>query len=141
MVRIIQLIFLFHILFLVTIMINVPLLQEKDVFPIPDFGLKPSKHPTEFFCKTLTASDTSTHGGFSVPRRAAEKLFPQLVRFSSNDFILDSLYSRIMSHHYLCFSLSSFGVLLKLKAITLVHRIYSMLSCFRITRCNLQLKN
>ncbi|XP_057766076.1 auxin response factor 5 [Salvia miltiorrhiza] len=51
---------------------------EKDVFPIPDFGLKPSKHPTEFFCKTLTASDTSTHGGFSVPRRAAEKLFPQL---------------------------------------------------------------
>lgn len=53
--------------------------QEKDVFPIPDFGLKPSKHPTEFFCKTLTASDTSTHGGFSVPRRAAEKLFPQLV--------------------------------------------------------------
>ncbi|XP_042059164.1 auxin response factor 5-like [Salvia splendens] len=52
--------------------------SEKDVFPVPDFGLKPSKHPTEFFCKTLTASDTSTHGGFSVPRRAAEKLFPQL---------------------------------------------------------------
>lgn len=51
---------------------------EKDVFPIPDFGLKLSKHPTEFFCKTLTASDTSTHGGFSVPRRAAEKLFPPL---------------------------------------------------------------
>ncbi|KAI3460380.1 hypothetical protein Pfo_017043 [Paulownia fortunei] len=52
--------------------------SEKDVFPIPDFGQKPSRHPTEFFCKTLTASDTSTHGGFSVPRRAAEKLFPQL---------------------------------------------------------------
>nr|CAD1834332.1 unnamed protein product [Ananas comosus var. bracteatus] len=30
------------------------------------------------FCKTLTASDTSTHGGFSVPRRAAEDCFPQL---------------------------------------------------------------
>ncbi|KAJ1394022.1 DNA-binding barrel domain superfamily [Sesbania bispinosa] len=28
------------------------------------------------FCKTLTASDTSTHGGFSVPRRAAEDCFP-----------------------------------------------------------------
>ncbi|KAK6939364.1 AUX/IAA domain [Dillenia turbinata] len=55
-----------------------PVNSEKDVFPIPDFGLKPSKHPTEFFCKTLTASDTSTHGGFSVPRRAAEKLFPPL---------------------------------------------------------------
>ncbi|KAL4557550.1 hypothetical protein LXL04_035732 [Taraxacum kok-saghyz] len=55
-----------------------PMNSEKDVFPIPDFGMKPSKHPTEFFCKTLTPSDTSTHGGFSVPRRAAEKLFPQL---------------------------------------------------------------
>ncbi|GER26590.1 auxin response factor [Striga asiatica] len=52
--------------------------QEKDMISVPDLGLKPSKHPTEFFCKTLTASDTSTHGGFSVPRRAAEKLFPQL---------------------------------------------------------------
>ncbi|CAO2817698.1 unnamed protein product [Amaranthus hypochondriacus] len=55
-----------------------PIKTEKDVYPIPDFGLKASKHPTEFFCKTLTASDTSTHGGFSVPRRAAEKLFPPL---------------------------------------------------------------
>ncbi|KAG9140270.1 hypothetical protein Leryth_014713 [Lithospermum erythrorhizon] len=55
-----------------------PVISEKDVIPVPDYGLRPSKHPTEFFCKTLTASDTSTHGGFSVPRRAAEKLFPQL---------------------------------------------------------------
>ncbi|CAN1163397.1 Auxin response factor 5 [Linum perenne] len=55
-----------------------PVNSEKDMFPIPDFGLKLGRHPTEFFCKTLTASDTSTHGGFSVPRRAAEKLFPQL---------------------------------------------------------------
>ena len=31
------------------------------------------------FCKTLTASDTSTHGGFSVPRRAAEDCLPPLV--------------------------------------------------------------
>ncbi|TYI23348.1 hypothetical protein ES332_A06G159200v1 [Gossypium tomentosum] len=30
------------------------------------------------FCKTLTASDTSTHGGFSVPRLAAEDCFPPL---------------------------------------------------------------
>ncbi|KAH9751069.1 auxin response factor 3 [Citrus sinensis] len=30
------------------------------------------------FCKTLTASDTSTCGGFSVPRRAAEDCFPPL---------------------------------------------------------------
>ncbi|XP_073289976.1 auxin response factor 5-like [Primulina huaijiensis] len=55
-----------------------PVNSDKDVFPIPDFRVRPSKHPAEFFCKTLTASDTSTHGGFSVPRRSAEKLFPQL---------------------------------------------------------------
>ncbi|EOA39627.1 hypothetical protein CARUB_v10008258mg [Capsella rubella] len=56
-----------------------PVHSERDVFPVPDFGLlSRSKHPAEFFCKTLTASDTSTHGGFSVPRRAAEKLFPPL---------------------------------------------------------------
>ncbi|KAF3669880.1 putative pre-mRNA-processing factor 6-like [Capsicum annuum] len=40
----------------------VTLPQERDVFPILDFGLKPNKYPTDFFCKTLTASDTSTHG-------------------------------------------------------------------------------
>ncbi|RID53761.1 hypothetical protein BRARA_G01136 [Brassica rapa] len=56
-----------------------PVHSERDVFPVPEFGLlRGSKHPSEFFCKTLTASDTSTHGGFSVPRRAAEKLFPPL---------------------------------------------------------------
>ncbi|PKA57881.1 Auxin response factor 5 [Apostasia shenzhenica] len=43
-----------------------------------DLALKANKPQTDFFCKTLTASDTSTHGGFSVPRRAAEKIFPSL---------------------------------------------------------------
>ncbi|XP_057536795.1 auxin response factor 19-like isoform X2 [Amaranthus tricolor] len=43
-----------------------------------ELALKQSRQPAEFFCKTLTASDTSTHGGFSVPRRAAEKIFPPL---------------------------------------------------------------
>ncbi|XP_074558801.1 auxin response factor 11 [Curcuma longa] len=55
-----------------------PVNSESDVFPILDHGFSKCKHPSEFFCKILTASDTSTHGGFSVPRRAAEKLFPQL---------------------------------------------------------------
>ncbi|XP_022038300.1 auxin response factor 5 isoform X1 [Helianthus annuus] len=55
-----------------------PLNSENDAFPMPDIGSRPSKHPNEFFCKTLTPSDTSTHGGFSAPRRAAEKIFPQL---------------------------------------------------------------
>ncbi|XP_073063101.1 auxin response factor 4-like isoform X1 [Primulina eburnea] len=36
------------------------------------------KSTSHMFCKTLTASDTSTHGGFSVPRRAAEDCFPPL---------------------------------------------------------------
>ncbi|KAJ4953243.1 hypothetical protein NE237_030075 [Protea cynaroides] len=51
---------------------------DKEAFLASDMGLKHSRQPTEFFCKTLTASDTSTHGGFSVPRRAAEKIFPPL---------------------------------------------------------------
>ncbi|KAK4780184.1 hypothetical protein SAY87_016290 [Trapa incisa] len=38
----------------------------------------PSRSSSHMFCKTLTASDTSTHGGFSVPRRAAEDCFPPL---------------------------------------------------------------
>ncbi|CAO2833121.1 unnamed protein product [Amaranthus hypochondriacus] len=51
--------------------------EQKDVYLPADFGI-PSRQPTNYFCKTLTASDTSTHGGFSVPRRAAEKVFPPL---------------------------------------------------------------
>ncbi|TQD75178.1 hypothetical protein C1H46_039300 [Malus baccata] len=51
--------------------------EQKETFLPMELGL-PSKQPTNYFCKTLTASDTSTHGGFSVPRRAAEKVFPPL---------------------------------------------------------------
>ncbi|XP_077215136.1 auxin response factor 19-like [Tasmannia lanceolata] len=51
---------------------------DKDALLASDLALKSNKPQTEFFCKTLTASDTSTHGGFSVPRRAAEKIFPPL---------------------------------------------------------------
>ncbi|KAM3380122.1 auxin response factor 19-like [Capsicum galapagoense] len=39
-----------------------------------DLSMKVNKPHPEFFCKTLAASDTSTHGGFSVPRRADEVL-------------------------------------------------------------------
>lgn len=57
-----------------------------------DEGLvgSPTKSTPHMFCKTLTASDTSTHGGFSVPRRAAEDCFPPLVRFISL-FALENL--------------------------------------------------
>ncbi|KAH7654342.1 Auxin response factor domain-containing protein [Dioscorea alata] len=51
--------------------------EQKDPFLPAELGT-PNKQPTNYFCKTLTASDTSTHGGFSVPRRAAEKVFPPL---------------------------------------------------------------
>ncbi|KAL5730554.1 hypothetical protein ACHQM5_003360 [Ranunculus cassubicifolius] len=47
--------------------------EEED--EIEGFGKAITPH---MFCKTLTASDTSTHGGFSVPRRAAEDCFPPL---------------------------------------------------------------
>ncbi|CAL0325489.1 unnamed protein product [Lupinus luteus] len=58
---------------------DLPVLQYgKEAILASDMGFKQSRQPTEFFCKTLTASDTSTHGGFSVPRRAAEKIFPPL---------------------------------------------------------------
>ncbi|KAL5174434.1 Auxin response factor 5 [Glycine soja] len=51
---------------------------DTDALLRSDISLKLSKPQPEFFCKQLTASDTSTHGGFSVPRRAAEKIFPPL---------------------------------------------------------------
>ncbi|KAL6603263.1 hypothetical protein ACP70R_043624 [Stipagrostis hirtigluma subsp. patula] len=50
----------------------------KEALQLSELALKQPRPQTDFFCKTLTASDTSTHGGFSVPRRAAEKIFPPL---------------------------------------------------------------
>ncbi|KAL6177689.1 hypothetical protein ACLB2K_049214 [Fragaria x ananassa] len=38
----------------------------------------PPRFQVHSFCKTLTASDTSTHGGFSVLRRHADECLPQL---------------------------------------------------------------
>ncbi|CAO2202540.1 unnamed protein product [Urochloa humidicola] len=51
---------------------------DKETLLATELALKQTRPQTEFFCKTLTASDTSTHGGFSVPRRAAERIFPHL---------------------------------------------------------------
>ncbi|KAI0494314.1 hypothetical protein KFK09_024446 [Dendrobium nobile] len=39
---------------------------------------EPERSTFHSFCKTLTASDTSTHGGFSVLRRHAEECLPPL---------------------------------------------------------------
>ncbi|XP_052175555.1 LOW QUALITY PROTEIN: auxin response factor 2A-like [Diospyros lotus] len=46
---------------------------EKDPVPPP-----PPRFQVHSFCKTLTASDTSTHGGFSVLRRHADECLPPL---------------------------------------------------------------
>ncbi|KAF8391012.1 hypothetical protein HHK36_023312 [Tetracentron sinense] len=51
--------------------------EQKDAYLPAELGI-PIKQPTKYFCRTLTSSDTSTHGGFSVPCRAAEKVFPPL---------------------------------------------------------------
>ncbi len=50
--------------------------EEEEVVP-PAATERPRVHS---FCKTLTASDTSTHGGFSVLRRHADECLPPLVR-------------------------------------------------------------
>ncbi|CAN6470314.1 unnamed protein product [Victoria cruziana] len=66
---------------------QVTLLPEPEPIEVPDKNLEEEeeggsealcKSTPHMFCKTLTASDTSTHGGFSVPRRAAEDCFPPL---------------------------------------------------------------
>ncbi|KAM6583979.1 hypothetical protein CsatB_010981 [Cannabis sativa] len=46
---------------------------EKETPPPP-----PPRFQVHSFCKTLTASDTSTHGGFSVLRRHADECLPPL---------------------------------------------------------------
>ncbi|KAF3786704.1 Auxin response factor 2 [Nymphaea thermarum] len=49
--------------------------NEMEAEPPPPPSARPDVHS---FCKTLTASDTSTHGGFSVLRRHADECLPPL---------------------------------------------------------------
>eukprot|EP00258_Populus_trichocarpa_P037953 XP_024453972.1 auxin response factor 2 isoform X1 [Populus trichocarpa] len=51
---------------------DVELVEEEDLPPLP---ARPRVHS---FCKMLTASDTSTHGGFSVLKRHADECLPPL---------------------------------------------------------------
>ncbi|KAL0348191.1 UNVERIFIED_CONTAM: Auxin response factor 1 [Sesamum angustifolium] len=60
---------------------QITLLPEQDQSEItsPDPPLpEPPRCTVHSFCKTLTASDTSTHGGFSVLRRHADDCLPPL---------------------------------------------------------------
>ncbi|KAI3909937.1 hypothetical protein MKW98_012991 [Papaver atlanticum] len=60
---------------------QITLLPESDQGEVtsPDPPLaEPSRCIVHSFCKTLTASDTSTHGGFSVLRRHADDCLPPL---------------------------------------------------------------
>lgn len=76
--------------------------EQKEAYLPAELGT-PSKQPTNYFCKTLTASDTSTHGGFSVPRRAAEKVFPPLVNLCQKvmlqNFNLSTKFINFLSLH------------------------------------------
>ncbi|KAJ7529258.1 hypothetical protein O6H91_15G040400 [Diphasiastrum complanatum] len=54
-----------------------PVKKEQDINLELDFETQTMQSKLSF-SKTLTPSDTSTHGGFSIPRRAAEKVFPPL---------------------------------------------------------------
>lgn len=60
---------------------QITLLPERDQSEVtsPDPPLpEPPNCTVHSFCKTLTASDTSTHGGFSVLRRHADDCLPPL---------------------------------------------------------------
>ena len=66
--------------------------ELKDLYLPAELG-SANKQPTNYFCKILTASDTSNIScGFSVPCRAARKVFPPLVCATSLKFQV----------HYLC---------------------------------------
>ncbi|KAI4996002.1 hypothetical protein ZWY2020_040504 [Hordeum vulgare] len=82
-----------------------PVNSETDVFPIQSLGsYAKSKHPAEYFCKNLTASDMSMHGGFSVPQRAAGKLFPQLdysMQPPNQELIVEDLHDNMWIHRHI----------------------------------------
>ncbi|PIN18721.1 hypothetical protein CDL12_08605 [Handroanthus impetiginosus] len=60
---------------------QITLIPEKDQGEVKSPDTPPDEPPrctVHSFCKTLTASDTSTHGGFSVLRRHADECLPPL---------------------------------------------------------------
>ncbi|KAL2342625.1 hypothetical protein Fmac_003910 [Flemingia macrophylla] len=77
---------------------------DTDALLRSDISLRSRKPQPEFFCKQLTASDTSTHGGFSVPRRAAEKIFPPLdysVQPPAQEFVARDLHNNVWKFRHI----------------------------------------
>lgn len=58
---------------------RLPILQQSEPRSPDACPPEPPKRTVHSFCKILTASDTSTHGGFSVLRKHAMECLPQLV--------------------------------------------------------------
>jgi len=63
--------------------------QDEPTIPDPPTE-EPPRPKIHSFCKILTASDTSTHGGFSVLRKHATECLPPLVLIPSILFLLVS---------------------------------------------------
>lgn len=59
-------------------------LEDESAIPLPQ------RTSLRSFSKTLTPSDTSTHGGFSVPKRYADECLPPLVRIVFMIFCINS---------------------------------------------------
>ncbi|CAI9759343.1 unnamed protein product [Fraxinus pennsylvanica] len=59
----------------ITLMPEVDQIEPKSVY---SRALEPPRPTVHSFCKVLTASDTSTHGGFSVLRKHANECLPPL---------------------------------------------------------------
>ena len=62
--------------------------------------MEPPRPAVHSFCKILTASDTSTHGGFSVLRRHATECLPPLVSYFMSFYYLFRLLR--YSHNRIC---------------------------------------
>lgn len=60
------------------------MLQKIECMSLNENEPEPRKDVVHSFYKILTASDTSTHGGFSVLRKHANECLPQLVRHWCN---------------------------------------------------------
>ena len=68
------------IFFLTTMGLNVvEMLQQNEPTNSDSCPSQPPRPTVHSFCKVLTASHTSTHGGFSVLRKLASECLPPLV--------------------------------------------------------------